>query len=127
MRRAVCLGQETGHGADELDRQAGDSDVGPDELEGAHREERRERVGDGEPPAQREARRHPDERLLGDADVHETFPQRRGNAADGRAVLGGQDDDARIGQREIAEKGLVRRRAHRTTSPAVTSRASSAP
>ena len=50
MRGPVAVREEPGHPADELDGEARDADVGANELERAHREERRERVHTGVRP-----------------------------------------------------------------------------
>ncbi len=75
VRRPVAVGQEAGHAADQLDRQAADTHVGAHELEGAQGQERGQGVEDGHTAAQGQPGRRADHRLLGDAGVDETAGQ----------------------------------------------------
>src|SRR5262249_42418586 len=98
----------------ELDRQLTDSDVGADELERPHRQETGEAVGDGNAAAKRQPRRRPHECLLRDSDVHEALLESLGQTANGRPILGGQDDEPLVAESEIEKSVLVALAGHRT-------------
>src|SRR5262249_43322390 len=82
--------------SDELDRQLRDPDVGPNELEGTHREERGQRVRDRHSPAQRQAGGRTDERLLRDPHVDESRTKFLRDVANGRAIFSGHHDEVGV-------------------------------
>src|SRR6185369_3851403 len=97
---------------------------GADELEGAHGEERRQRMRHRPPPAQSESRRGADQRLLADPHVHEARPERGRQTADRRPVLRRHHDHVVAPGGERLEGLAV---AHRTILPSVTKSAAPSP
>ena len=107
MRRTVPVREKSRNGADELHGQARDPDVGTNELERSEREERRQRVADGDAPAQREAGGGADHRLLADSNVDETVAETRRQVSDRGAVFRGHHHETRVAVRDRREKVFV--------------------
>src|SRR5262249_54077553 len=110
MGRAVGFREEASQRTDQLDRKPRDADVGANELERAHRQERGQRVDDRHSAAQREAGGGPDARLLGDPEVEESRSEPAGQVPNGRPVLGGHHDDVRVALRDLGQPLFVRHR-----------------